>query len=169
MSKNIIETVVGLIVLAIAAGFIIIAYESGSIHSKNVDGYKVTAQFSRIDGINVGSAVKLSGVNVGKVLSITLDPKTYNAIAEIIIDNKYKLPQDSSAEIIGDGLLGQKYVALAPGADDVYLEEGSRIEFTQPSISFESLIAKFIFGSTDNKKPKENTNSPGETNVNNPS
>lgn len=163
MSKNIFETVVGFIVLAIAVGFIIIAYKSGTINYKDIKGYKVTAQFTRIDGINIGSDVKLSGVKVGKVISLNLDPKSYNAVIELVINNDYKLPLDSSAEIIGNGLLGDKYISLAPGADEELLKEGGKIEFTQPAISFESLIARFIFGSTDSKKQKES----GSSEVNN--
>ena len=170
MSKNIFETVVGFIVLAVAVGFIIIAYKSGSINYKDIKGYKVTAQFTRIDGINIGSDVKLSGVKVGNVISLRLDPKSYNAVIELVINNDYKLPVDSSAEIIGNGLLGDKYISLAPGADEELLKEGGRIEFTQPAISFESLIARFIFGSTDsNKKQKDTNNSSDTSHAANPS
>jgi phospholipid/cholesterol/gamma-HCH transport system substrate-binding protein len=152
MSKNVIETVVGLIVLAVAIGFIIIAYESGSIEVKKHNGFKISAQFDRIDGVNVGSDVKLSGIKIGKVVALSIHPKNFNAIVEISLDNQQKLPVDSSAEIIGNGFLGDKYISIVPGSDESFLKDGDKIEFTQSSISIESLIGKFIFGYIDSKK-----------------
>ncbi len=169
MSKNIIETVVGFIVLSVAVGFIVIAYESGSINSGHVDGYKLVAQFGRVDGINIGSDVKLSGVKIGKVTALSIDKKSYNAIAEMMVEREYKLPVDTSAEIIGNGFLGDKYIAITPGADEEFLSEGGRIEFTQSSISLESLIGKFVFGSMDSKKhdDKDTSNTSNTSNASN--
>lgn len=151
MNKNIIETVVGFIVIAIAVGFIIIAYQSGNIDARKLDGYNILAQFDRADGIGIGADVRLSGLKIGSVTKMIINPKNYDAEVTLKIDKNYKIPQDSSAEIIGNGLLGDKYVAIVPGAESVYLSNNQKIEFTQSSISLESLIGKFIFGSTPHK------------------
>ncbi len=151
MSRNIIETIVGFIVLAIAAIFIIISYQSGSIKLADTASYRLFAQFDRADGINFGSDVKLSGIAIGKVMDMRINPTNYDAEVELLIESKYAIPIDSSAEIIGNGLLGEKYIAIVPGSDEEHLTQDDRIEFTQSSISLESLIGKFIFGSADAK------------------
>jgi phospholipid/cholesterol/gamma-HCH transport system substrate-binding protein len=153
MGKNIIETLTGLVVLIIAAGFVYVAYNSADVEEKS--GYSVYASFERADGLNRGSDVKISGIKVGSVTSFEIDPVTYNAKVELRVDDNIKLPDDSSAEIIGDGLLGGKYLAIIPGGSDQYLADKGVIKFTQGSISLEALIGKFIFNSADKEKDKK--------------
>ncbi len=150
MGKNIFETLVGAVVLIVAVGFIVIAYKSGHVEDKG--GYGLIAKFDRVDGLSVGSDVRVSGLVVGTVTDATIDHETYLAVINLSIDDKVKLPEDSSAEIIGDGLLGSKYIAIIPGGADEMLEDGGQIEFTQSSISFESLIGKFMFGNSNNNE-----------------
>ena len=100
----------------------------------------------------MGSDVRLSGIKIGRVLNMSINPSNYDAEIDFIVDKQYKIPSDSSAEIIGNGFLGEKYIAVVPGSDTDFLPEGGKIEFTQSSISLESLIGKFIFGSTNTKK-----------------
>lgn len=147
MGKNIFETLVGALVLAVAVGFVIIAYQSGSVTA--TDGYELTAKFDRVDGLNVGSDVRVSGLKVGSVVNQHIDPATYLAIVTLTIDDKVKIPKDSIAEIVSNGLLGGKYLALVPGGDEAMFADGEEIRFTQPSISIESLIGKFLFGGSD--------------------
>src|SRR5471030_365505 len=99
MKRNIIETLVGTIVLLVAGGFIFFAYSNvGS--NISTDSYTVFAQFERIDGLNIGSDVRVGGVKVGVVTKETLDPKTYLAKVELSVNNPIKLPKDSSAQIV---------------------------------------------------------------------
>ena len=144
MGKNIFETLVGAVVLLVALGFVVITYKSGAV-DKSGNGYSVVAKFDRVDGLSVGGEVKVSGLTVGVVTKQRIDPETYLAIVEFTINDEVKLPKDSSAEIIGDGLLGGKYLAIVPGGDDKYLQSGDEIQFTQSSVSIESLIGKFMF------------------------
>jgi phospholipid/cholesterol/gamma-HCH transport system substrate-binding protein len=145
MNKETIETWVGALVILLAAFFVYYAYGTTKSVNKS-DGYVLQAKFNRIDGLGLGSDVKISGIKVGTVVAQKLDDQTFQAILEMRIRKDLKLPTDSTAEIVGNGLLGEKYVALTPGADDETLKENEFISFTQSSISLESLIGKFMFG-----------------------
>lgn len=149
MNNNITETIVGAIVLFVAAYFLYYAYGTTQGNSSVQNGYTVVAKFDRVDGLNPGSDVKISGIKVGKVTSFELDPKSFRAVLNLSLRNDIQLPSDTSAEIIGNGLLGEKYVALVPGADDEKIPTNGQIEFTQSSISLESLIGKFMFDSAE--------------------
>jgi len=148
MAQNIFETLMGAVVLIVALGFVTIAYQGGKV--KEIDGYSLNAKFERVDGLKIGSDVKVSGLTVGSIIKQTIDPKTYLAKIRISISDNVKLPNDSSAEILGDGLLGGKYLAIVPGGSEEMFKDGDEIQFTQSSISIESLIGKFMFGDAEN-------------------
>ena len=116
------------------------------------DGYVVYAQFERIDGLTVGSDIKMSGVKIGTIQHVEIDPKTYQAKVTMILKREIELPEDSSAEVASESLLGGKYIALMPGGSDQYLKPGGQIVHTQSSISFESLISKFLFSQSNESK-----------------
>lgn len=147
MSKNVIETIVGALVLIIAFTFVYFAYRTTDFNQTTGESYKLTAKFDRADGLNIGGDVRISGVKVGKVILQNLDKKSYQAVITMYISKDIKLPNDSMAEIIGNGLLGEKYIAIIPGAEEEYLKENDAIQFTQSSVSLESLIGKFMFNS----------------------
>ena len=149
MKRNLIETIMGALVLAVAAFFVTTAYQSSGI--KKDYGYKVTAEFDKIDGVTTGTDVKIGGIKIGTVLGQELNTDTYRASIQLGIKGNIKLPTDSSAEIASEGLLGGKYVNITPGADDNMLKDGSKIEFTQSSVNLEELIGKYAFGSADKK------------------
>ncbi|HCR86453.1 MAG TPA: outer membrane lipid asymmetry maintenance protein MlaD [Alphaproteobacteria bacterium] len=151
MTKNYFETFVGFSVIFIAIYFILFAMNNTG--TKNNYGYSLNITFDRVDGLAVGSDVKISGLKVGTVTEASIDAKTYLAKIIINIRDDVKIPADSTAEIISSGLLGDKYIALVPGGDDEYLKNGDKISFSQSSISIESLISKFMF-SSDNKEKK---------------
>lgn len=153
MSRNAIETLMGGVVLVVTGFFLVFAYTRGNVAT--VEGYTVTAKFSGIDGLRMGDDVKLSGIKVGSVVGQTLDPEYYQAIVTLSIDPQIRLPDDSSASIASEGLLGGKYVALEPGGSEEMLAQGSEITLTQPSVNLESLIGKLIYnygsGDTENQ------------------
>ncbi len=153
MGKNLIETLMGTVVIAVAAIFMLFAYSKADVGA--VDGYTVKAKFDRIDGINVGGDVRLSGIKVGTVVDEILDPNTYFAVVTLSIDNSIKLPTDTSAACTSSGLLGNKYLNLSPGADDQMIAEGGEIESTQGCIDLFALLGQMIFSQTgkgDDKK-----------------
>lgn len=153
MKKNTIETITGILVVFAAIYFVIFSLNTKNSENKDGNTYELNINFDRVDGINIGGDVRLSGYKVGTIDKIGLNPKTYQAEVTIAINDEFKIPEDSSAEIISAGLLGDKYIALVPGSSDVYLEEGDKIIFSQPSISIESLVGKFLFGSSDKQEP----------------
>lgn len=155
MNKNYFETIVGFIVLLVALAFSYKAYLGSGSGEAEIDGYSLNVNFDRVDGLNVGADVKVSGLKVGKVVEAEIDPKTYQAKIKLSVEDSVKLPDDSSAEIISAGLLGDKYVALVPGGSETYLKDDDKIKFSQPSISIEALIGKFMFGSTGDKKESD--------------
>ena len=143
MSRNLIETVLGAVVLVVAALFLFFAYTTSQVRA--VAGYQVTAEFDRIDGIRDGSDVRIAGVKVGSVIGAKLDPKTFLATLRISIAHKYKLPDDTVAEIVSSSLLGDKYMALVPGGSDKIIPPGGRIKYTQAPASLENLIGQMIY------------------------
>ena len=144
----------GGVVLVVAALFLFFAYSTSQVRA--VQGYLVTAQFERIDGIRDGGDVRIAGVKVGSIMSTTLDPKTFLADVRMSIDPAYKLPDDTVAEIVSAGLLGDRYLALVPGGSEQMISPGGRIKFTQAPVSLENLIGQMIFSQPGaQKKPEE--------------
>ena len=143
MANNAIETVMGAVVLAVAGGFLYFAYDNSNV--KPIDGYRLTASFSNVSGIAAGSSVRVGGIKIGVVESMALDPKTYQAIASLRVGNDIKLPKDSSAAVQSTGLIGEKFLAIEPGGEEDEMKDGDKIAFTQPSVSFEEMIGKFVF------------------------
>jgi phospholipid/cholesterol/gamma-HCH transport system substrate-binding protein len=140
---NVIETVMGAVVIAVAAVFLFFAYTTSHIGA--VSGYPLTAQFSSVDGLNVGGDVSLAGVKIGSVTAETLNPKTFLATVHMTIERQYKLPEDSVAKIASPGLLGSKYIEIVPGGSEQTLPAGGRIKYTQASVSLEDLIGQMIY------------------------
>lgn len=157
MKKTRLELFVGIfVVLGIAAiAYMTIKLGSGSMMGG--DTYLIEARFTNAGGLNVGSSVHLAGVFVGRVEAVSIDPLDYCAIATLRIRSNIQLPTDSMASIKTTGLIGDKYIALAPGADETYLEAGSRITMTEAAVDLESLIGKMAFGSVEDETEKAPT------------
>jgi phospholipid/cholesterol/gamma-HCH transport system substrate-binding protein len=150
MHRSAIETVIGAVVLVVAAMFLYFIYNTGY---QNVEGYRVTAKFNRVDGLAVGSDVRLSGIKVGRVVATRLDTKTYLAVIEMRIDRSVKLPVDTTAKITSDSLLSGNYVSLEPGGEEKLIPDGGEIVATQDPINISDLIGRYIFGSASAAKP----------------
>jgi phospholipid/cholesterol/gamma-HCH transport system substrate-binding protein len=149
MNRNAIETLVGAVVLVVAAAFLFFAYTTTQVHA--VTGYELNAQFDRVEGLRDGGDVKISGIKVGTIESQTLDPKTFFANVRISIDPAIKLPVDSVATVASSGLLGDKYLSIEPGNEDQIIPSGCRIVHTQGGMSLESLIGQVIYGASQSK------------------
>ncbi len=111
----------------------------------------INAKFDDIDSIAVGAPVKIGGVKIGIVSSIKLDPKTFMADVVFAINNNISLPVDSSAKIASSGLLGDKFVAITPGADETFIPSGGEIKYTESAVNLENLIGKVIYNSSSSK------------------
>lgn len=154
MKGNLLETVLGGVVLSVAVFFLYFAYSSAD-RVKVSDGYEIVAKFDRIDGLSRGADVRMSGVKVGTITNMELDTDTFLAIVSMNVSHNLKLPDDSSAEVVSDGLMGGKYIALVPGGSDEILTHGGQVKFTQASVNLESLIGQLIFSSKDKDTGKE--------------
>jgi phospholipid/cholesterol/gamma-HCH transport system substrate-binding protein len=143
MRGNVIETVMGAVVLVVAALFLLFAYSTSQLRA--VKGYELTANFEHIDGIRDGSDVRISGIKVGSVVGTALDPSTFLATVRMTVEPAVKLPDDTVAEIVSSGLLGDKYMSLVPGGSDKDIPPGGQIKFTQSSVSIEHLIGQMMF------------------------
>lgn len=145
MSRSLVETLLGAVVLAVAIGFIVFAYTRSGVAT--VSGYEVSAAFTRVDGITNGSDVRIGGIKVGSVIGRELEPETYRAVLRMSIDETVALPTDSAAAVVSEGLIGGKFIDLQLGADEELIADGGRIHYTQSSLLLEELIGKFAFGS----------------------
>ncbi len=143
MKQNTLETIIGAIVLIVAAYFLYFALHSRE-HEKS-GTYELLAQFSNVEGITPGSAVRISGVKVGTVSKVTLDPKTYLATVHLAMEQSVKIPSDTLATVDTPGLLGDKYMSLEPGSADDMLKPEGAITNTQSAASLEKLLGQVIF------------------------
>ncbi len=147
MRRNVIETVMGGVVLIVAAMFVGIAFLSGTVTTPA--GYQISAEFDDASGLGPGSEVRMSGVKIGTVQRLELDPESYFAVVTLNISDSIRLPRDTSARIIADGLLGSNFIALEPGGDEEMIPPGDPINFTQGSINMVDLLGRFIFSAAE--------------------
>jgi len=143
MGRSLVETVMGAVVLLIAAFFLVFAYSTADLRA--VDGYEVSARFYNIEGLGPGSDVRIGGVKVGSVIEQGLDQQTYEALIVMTVKPEIELPKDTKVSIATDGLLGDNYVRLAPGGAEELVEPGGELTNTQDVVSLENLLGKAIF------------------------
>ncbi|MGE4611649.1 MAG: outer membrane lipid asymmetry maintenance protein MlaD [Paracoccaceae bacterium] len=142
MVNNVSETLIGAVVLAVAGFFLYYATQISGLSSDSSQ-YSLIASFRSVSGLNVGSDVTLSGVKVGTLTSITLDPETYDAVTEIAIDNNVLIPVDADIKVSTDGLLGGAYLEITAGGSPFMLEPDGEIIYTQGSVDLLNLLLKF--------------------------
>lgn len=138
------ETILGAVVAVVAVAFFgFAASQAGQTRSGG--GYELHARFQNVGGIAVGSDVRVSGVKVGVVRAVTLDAATYDARITMVIDSAVVVPEDSTARIATDGLLGGAFIAIEP-TGEAPLAAGGEIANTQPAVDFLTLLASFAQG-----------------------
>lgn len=146
MASSAAETVIGAAVLAVAGGFLVYAANTADV-SVGGGQYGLTAEFRKAEGLSVGSDVQISGVKVGTITNISLNQDTFRAAVNMSIRDGVKIPEDSIAKIVSEGLLGGNFITVDPGGSDFMLEPGAAFEFTQGSINLIDLVLKFGQGS----------------------
>lgn len=134
-----------------AVAYLTIKLGSGDFVGR--DTYLLEARFANAGGLNKGSSVLVAGVLVGRVESVRLEVEDFSAIATMRVFASIPLPTDTMASIKTSGLIGDRYIALAPGADETYLQAGDRILMTESAVDLESLISRFAFGSLEESDP----------------
>jgi phospholipid/cholesterol/gamma-HCH transport system substrate-binding protein len=149
VGRNVVETIVGALVLVVAGVFVFYAFAKSD--RGGPDGYEITARFGRIDGLKRGADVTLSGVKIGTVTSVDLDRKTYQAVVHMALTSSIQVPIDTNAKIVSESLLGGMVIVLDPGGDKTMIKPGGEVANTQDAISFTELLAKFMFSGTGSK------------------
>jgi len=146
MNKRGIEALVGLFVLLGLAGLLFLALKAANLTNFGThETYTVRAKFDNIGGLKVRAPVRSAGVTVGRVTSISLDPKSYQGVVTMDIEKGYEFPADSSAKILTSGLLGDQYVGIEAGGSEKNLAAGETIKQTQSAVVLENLIGQFLF------------------------
>lgn len=145
MSENKTEVIVGTAVLAAAIGFLVYAGQATG-YSGDSGQYDVTASFQSVEGVSLGTDVRMAGVKVGTVRDIELNPQTFRAETTLSIADGIELPIDTSVAISSEGLLGGNFIELFPGGQLLNLEPGDVIEDTQSSVSLVTLLLRFVSG-----------------------
>ena len=145
MNRTALDLWVGVFVTIGIGAILFLSLKVGNLLTlSNAPGYHLEAAFDNIGGLKLRAPVKAAGVVVGRVEEVRLDPKTYQAIVSMRIDNAYQFTQDTIAAILTSGLLGEVYIGLEIGGDTKLLADGARIPKTQSAIVLEKLIGQFM-------------------------
>jgi len=147
MKRNIVETLIGAIVLVVAIGFFSFAYSRADVGT--VSGYTINADFTGVGSLTAGADVRISGIKVGSVVSQELDPDTFMARVTLSIDDAIELPTDTSAAVGIEGLLGGAFVSLEPGGEEELITNGGQIVFTQAAPDIIGLVTQLVFSQKD--------------------
>lgn len=148
MSENKTEIFVGGAVLAAAIAFAVYAGQATGFGA-STQGYPLSASFRSLEGVSVGTDVRLAGVKIGTVTSVTLNPETYRADTVVSVVNGIEIPDDSAIIVASEGLLGGNFVEVIPGGSPFFFEPGAEIDDTQGAVSLVSLLLKFVSGSDE--------------------
>ncbi len=147
MNKKPIETIMGLVVLVVAVFFLLFAYRVSDLQV--VKGYELNAKFLKVGGLNIGSDVRINGIKVGTVVNQKLDNTDYLVDVILSISPEIKLPVDSEVAIVGDGLVGDKFIKIVPGKSKEYLKEGDTFANAKDFKTLEDMVGEIIFMVTD--------------------
>ena len=146
MNRSTMDLWVGVFVALGLGALLFLALKVGNLASfSTAETYQVDARFSNIGGLKVRAPVKSAGVVVGRVADIGFDNESYEAVALLTIDSRYRFPRDTAAKILTSGLLGEQYIGLEAGADARMLKSGERLRITQSAVVLENLISQFLF------------------------
>ena len=148
MTHNTTEVLVGGAVLAAAIAFAVYAGQTTGL-SGGGQGYQLAASFRSLEGVTVGTDVRLAGVKIGTVTDVELNPETYRADTMFSVSEGIEIPDDSAVVVSSEGLLGGNFVEIMPGGSMFYFDPGDEVEDTQGAVSLISLLLKFVSGSGD--------------------
>jgi len=153
MDRTALDLWVGIFVVAGLAALSVLALKVGNLSSYNMsETYQLQAYFSNIGGLKSQASIKSSGVLIGRVAMISLDPERYEAKVTMNIDKRYHFPKDTFANILTSGLLGEQYIGMIPGGDTELLKAGDEIKKTQSALVMEDLIGKLLYTKADEPK-----------------
>lgn len=152
MNKKPVETIMGLVVLAVAALFMMFAYRVSDLQV--VKGYEIKSRFLKVGGLNTGADVRINGIKVGTVVSQSVNPLDYMVDVTLSVLPQISLPVDSRIMVAGDGLMGDKYIKIEPGTSNEKLIPGATATNTKDAKSLEDMVGEIIFMVTNNDNEK---------------
>ena len=152
MNKKPVETIMGIVVIFVAAFFLYFAYQVSDLQV--VKGYDINARFLKVGGLNVGSDVRINGIKDGTVIAQNLEAEDYVADVEPSISSNIQLPKDSVVSIVSDGLVGNKFIKIEPGKSKEFLQNGDTVANTKDFKTLEDMVGEIIFMVTDNGDKK---------------
>jgi len=150
MNKKPVETIMGLVVLVVAALFMMFAYRVSDLQV--VKGYEINSRFLKVGGLNTGADVRINGIKVGTVVSQSINPLDYMVDVKLSIMPQISLPKDSQITIAGDGLMGDKFIKIEPGKSQEKLTAGDTAVNTKDAKSLEDMVGEIIFMVTGDDK-----------------
>ncbi len=150
MNKKPVETIMGIVVLVVAALFMFFAYKVSDLQV--VKGYELNARFLKVGGLNTGADVKINGIKVGTVISQKINTFDYMVDVKLSILPDIAIPSDSTVLVVGDGLMGDKFIKIEPGISKDKLKNGDLIEKTKESKSLEDMVGEIIFMVSGNEE-----------------
>jgi phospholipid/cholesterol/gamma-HCH transport system substrate-binding protein len=145
MRENIVETIVGTAVVVVAAAFLVFTLQTTG-GGGSTSGYSLNAAFRSAEGVSVGTDVRLAGVKIGTVTDMVLDAQTFRAVTVMDISADVPIPDDSTAVVASEGLLGGTFVEIVPGGSFDNYADGAQILDTQGAVSLTSLLLRFVSG-----------------------
>jgi phospholipid/cholesterol/gamma-HCH transport system substrate-binding protein len=156
MSRKELDLWVGIFVAMGFGALLFLALKVANLSTFSASqSYEITAKFDNIGGLKRSAPIKSAGVVVGRVIDISFDGQTFEAVVRMALDSKFQFPKDSSAKILTSGLLGEQYIGLSAGGDSVNLKTGDTLKITQSAVVLENLISQFLYSKAaegDNKK-----------------
>ena len=144
MKKLSLEFVVGLFLLAGIGATLYLSIVVSGVSGFGSDGYRLMAMFENSSGLKKGAVIEIAGVKVGQVESIALEPETQESQVWLNINQGVEIQDDAIASIRTAGIIGDKFVKISVGGGDP-LSDGDEIIETEPSISIEELVSKYMF------------------------
>ncbi|MBB1361750.1 MULTISPECIES: outer membrane lipid asymmetry maintenance protein MlaD [unclassified Shewanella] len=145
MKNNYVNFLVGLFVLFGIGALVFMSITIGGASVTNSGNYTLVAKFENSSGLKEGAFVEMSGVRVGLIQSINYDPKAYESVVKISLDNAITVPDDSIASIRTSGIIGDRFVKISTGGSEINMADGEEFIETESSISIEELISKYMF------------------------
>ncbi|HQU97748.1 MAG TPA: outer membrane lipid asymmetry maintenance protein MlaD [Nitrosomonas sp.] len=146
MQRTTLDLWVGIFVIVGIGALMMLSLKVGNLNiNSSTQSYVLTGHFENIGGLKVRAPVKSAGVVVGRVTNIQFNTQTYDAVVTMAMDSSFSFPKDTFASILTSGLLGEQYIGLSAGGDEVMLKDGDNIMKTNSAMVLEELIGRFLF------------------------
>ncbi len=157
MQRTTMDLWVGLFVAAGIGALLVLALKVGNMGTYSAaQSYTLIGNFENIGGLRPKAPVKSAGVVVGRVMDIQFNTETFDAVVTMNIDSRYQFPKDTFASILTSGLLGEQYIGLAAGGDEIMLKSGDKIMKTNSAMVLEEMIGRFLFNKASESNGDKN-------------